>query len=202
MFRKSVKYKLFAAKELKRANHWCGSSYIKLFCWTDVGINTAVLLRTSDSVVTAALSAGLWAPTLLWPFLWSVHTLKDPCISSFPSSLRFPCEQRHTDSQTFEHFAVAASLWARACASSVAVAHQVGFMENQQSIKSSILYRYFCVSIMPLPVNSYLSATVNLTSFFMSFMARLCDDTALTDVVRCNFVFFGGGLVPLLILLN
>lgn len=38
--------------------------------------------------------------TLLWPFLWSVHTLKDPCISSFPSSLRFPCRNIHTATQT------------------------------------------------------------------------------------------------------
>lgn len=32
--------------------------------------------------------------TLLWPFLWSVHTLKEPCMSSFPRSLRSPCEKR------------------------------------------------------------------------------------------------------------
>lgn len=41
----------------------------------------------------------VWGNTLLWPFLWSVQTLKDPCISSFPSSLRFPCGHQHTDSQ-------------------------------------------------------------------------------------------------------
>lgn len=46
------------------------------------------------------LSTGACGCTLLWPFLWSVHTLKDPCISSFPSSLRFPCKHQHTDTQT------------------------------------------------------------------------------------------------------
>lgn len=28
--------------------------------------------------------------TLLWPFLWSVQTLKEPCISSLPKSFRLP----------------------------------------------------------------------------------------------------------------
>lgn len=41
--------------------------------------------------------------TLLWPLLWSVQTLKDPCISSFPSSLKFPCEHQHTASQTSQY---------------------------------------------------------------------------------------------------
>lgn len=33
--------------------------------------------------------------TLVWPFLWSVQTLKEPCISSFPRSLRFPWNAGH-----------------------------------------------------------------------------------------------------------
>lgn len=36
------------------------------------------------------LEWGWEAATLLCTFLWSVHTLKEPCISSFPRSLRFP----------------------------------------------------------------------------------------------------------------
>ncbi len=46
--------------------------------------------------------------TLLWPFLWSVQTLNDPCMRSFPKSFRSPWNnirlklahiQKHTDLQ-------------------------------------------------------------------------------------------------------
>lgn len=99
-------------------------------------------------------------PTLLWPFLWSVHTLKEPCISSFPSSLRFPCEHQNRRSHFMQPHPLqseqfAPSLCVLSSFSSVAIAHQVGFRGNKgRTVKDkyvlNIFCRYFCVMILPV----------------------------------------------------
>lgn len=97
--------------------------------------------------VPEASSVSLRAPTLLWPFLWSVHTLKDPCISSFPSSLRFPCG--NTDPQTeaapvppLQQCAVPATL-AQSPASVAAVEHKLCSMANR---KNQVVVMFFTVN--------------------------------------------------------